>query len=82
MSRFLLEQAFKIAQMVNRPDDDELYQLLINLLRSWLPGAGNRFNGGEYERMHMAMALQNIAILYRHRTVHLFYDPLYREFIA
>ena len=57
MSRYLLEQAFKIAQMVNRPDDDELYQLLINLLRAWLPGTGNRFSGGEYERMHMAMAL-------------------------
>ena len=57
MSRYLLQQAFKIAQMVNRPDDEELYTLLINLLRAWLPGAGNRFNGGEYERMHIAMAL-------------------------
>ena len=82
MSRYLLEQAFKIAQMVNRPDDEELYTLLIDLLRAWLPGTGNRFNGGEYERMHVAMALQNVAIHYRHRTVRLFYEPLYRDFIA
>ena len=57
MSRYLLEQAFKIAQMVNRPDDEELYLLLINLLRAWLPGTGNRATAGDYERMHMAMAL-------------------------
>lgn len=32
--------------------------------------------------MHMAMALQNVAIHYTHRTIHLFYEPLYRDFIA
>ena len=68
--------------MVDRPDDEELYTLLINLLRAWLPGAGNRFNGGEYERMHIAMALQNVAIHYKHRTLHLFYEPLYKDFIT
>ena len=82
MSRYLLEQAFKIAQILNRPDDEELQQLLISLLRAWLPGTGNRFNGGEYERMHIAMTLQNAALHYKHRTVHLFYEPLYRDFIA
>ena len=61
MSRYLLEQAFKIAQMINRPDDEELYLLLINLLRGWQPGLASNGNGrfpiSEYERMHTAMAL-------------------------
>ena len=82
MNRCLLEQAFKIAQMLRVPDDDELYALLMGLLQGWMPGPKHRFSATEYERMHIAMALQNVSIHYTHRVVRLFYEPFYRDFIA
>ena len=67
--------------MLQVPDDDELYRLLLALLESWTPGAKNRFAATEYERMHIAMALQNVSIHYTHRVVRLFYEPYFKDFI-
>lgn len=46
-----------------------------------MPGTKNRYGATEYERMHIAMALQNVSIHYTHRVVRLFYEPFYKDFI-
>jgi len=51
------------------------------LVASWRPGPGNRYAGDEYERQHLALALQNLAKLYSSRTIPLFYAPLYKDFV-
>ena len=78
--RFLLENAFWIAEKINKADDGELTGLLLALLRAWRPGVDKRFEAEEYERQHIALALQNIVKIYGTKTMLLFYEPLYKEF--
>ena len=79
--RFLLENAFWIAEKINKADDGELTGLLLALLRAWRPGVDKRFEAEEYERQHIALALQNIVKIYGTKTMLLFYEPLYKEFL-
>jgi len=53
----LLENAFWIAEKINKADDGELTGLLLALLRAWRPGVDKRFEAEEYERQHIALAL-------------------------
>ena len=55
--------------------------LLLALLRAWRPGVDKRFEAEEYERQHIALALQNIVKIYGTKTMLLFYEPLYKEFL-
>ena len=64
ISRFLLVNAPWIATLIDLPDDEELQQALLSLLRSWHPGPNNRHVPDDYEQQHMALALQNISKLY------------------
>ena len=81
ISRFMLVNCFWIATLVDLPEDAELQQCLINLLKAWRPGPSNRFVAEDYEDQHMALALQNLAKLYQAGTLQLFYAPIYKEFI-
>ena len=73
ISRVLLVNAFWIATLIDLPGDEELQQALLALLKSWSPGPEKRFIAEDYERQYMALALQNLAKLYQHRTLPLFY---------
>ena len=42
----------------------------------------NRYPAEDYERQYIALALQNLANLYQARTIPLFYEPLYDEFVT
>lgn len=64
ISRILLLNVFWIATLIDLPGDEELQQLLLNLLKAWRPGPSNRYEADEFERQHMALALQNLAKLY------------------
>ena len=39
MNRLMLEYAPLIAEIIDKPDDEELYHLLLDLLITWTPGA-------------------------------------------
>ena len=77
LNRFYLEQAFWIAILFNKPNDDESVTYLQNLINSWRPGSCNKFLADEYERQHIALALLNLSKLYMNRTIDLFYKPIY-----
>jgi hypothetical protein len=71
---------------INKPYDEELYRLLIELLTTWVPNAKLPFPKSkdpikvhvtEYERMHLMMSLKPVSSLYKAETLELFYLPLY-----
>jgi len=81
ISRVLLVNAFWIATMINLPEDEELQQGLLLLLKVWGTGPERRFQAEEYERQHKALALSNLAKLYQYKTLPLFYQPVYKDFV-
>ena len=75
--RILLVNSFWIATMIDLPQDEELQQVLLWLLKAWGTGPEKRFQAEDYERQYMALALQNLAKLYQSKTWTLFYTPVY-----
>lgn len=60
----MVEHAFWIATLIERPDDVAQATALQNLLKAWLPGSDKKFIADEYERQHIALALSNLSKLY------------------
>jgi hypothetical protein len=86
LNRILLEKVPYVAMAINKPYDEELYHLLIELLATWAPNAKLPFPKSkdpikvhvtEYERMHLMMSLKPVSGLYKAETLELFYLPLY-----
>jgi|694.fasta_scaffold145026_1 hypothetical protein len=72
--------------VINKPLDEELYCLLIELFATWAPNAKLPFpksrdpikvHATEYERMYLMMSLKSVSSLYKAETLELFYLPLY-----
>ena len=82
VSRDLIINVFWIATVIDQPEDQELQQALLNLLKAWRPGPDKKFAAEDYERQYMALALANLAKLYQRKTLELFYKPLYQEFVT
>lgn len=80
-NRLILEIAPQVALAINRPQDNELYALLFQVIANWVPGYSGRkfqFAVTEYERMHLMMSLKFVSALFKAETLELFYIPLYR----
>ena len=82
ISRILLVNSFWIATLIDLPNDEEMQQALLAMLKAWSPGPEKRFIAEDYERQHMALALQNLAKLYKQNTLPLFYQTYYQEFVT
>lgn len=76
---------------INKPYDEELYCLFIELLATWAPNAKLPFSKSreplkvhvtEYERMYLMMSLKPVSSLYKAETLELFFLPLYQALIA
>ena len=50
ISRILLVNCFWISALIKMPDDEELPQALLNLLKAWFVGPSKRFAAEDYER--------------------------------
>jgi len=81
ISRILLVNSFWISTLIDLPNDEQLQQALLSLIKAWFTGSQKRFFAEDYERQYVSLALQNLSKLYQRRTLAFFYEPLYHDFI-